>query len=208
MEGYFGFSLLRYELGSTNNNYLSDINGTRRQMQIRVAFCRSMLRQKHNILIACLLSCAGNVNAQSSLALEQLLTPKGSLLCHSIRTDPADSVAHLFQFIDGNDSLNRRTSMIAFDSAGAPLHMMVSVPGNDSKQERKTYVFAVQFFPTSQGGRLVVPDRTALPITAKTDTVSRAEAIEETLTAAEVARAKALADWFWARRCRENLGGS
>ncbi len=178
-------------------------------MPLCMAFYRTVIRQKHVILTACLISCAGNMNAQSPLALEQLGTPSGTLLCHSIRTNPADSVPHLFHFIDGNDSAHLRTSMVTFDSAGAPLHMMISVPGNDSKQEPQTYMFAVQFYPTSQGGRLIVPDKAARPpVTANTDTVSRPKSIEETLTAGEIARAKALAEWFWAHRCQEDVGGS
>jgi hypothetical protein len=176
-------------------------------MPIRRALLRRTLQQCKAILTACLTCCVPTVNAQAPMASDQLFIPNGTQLCRSVRTEPADSVGYLFQFIDARDSSHERISMVAFDSAGAPLHMMLSIPGTYRQHERRLYMFAVQFFPNSQGGRLIVPEKAArLPTIANGDTVGRVEPIEETLTAGEVARAKALAEWFWAHRCQENVG--
>lgn len=172
-------------------------------MTIRSTLCRGTLLQRQAVLTACLICSVSAANAQSPIASDQLSIPNGTQMCRSVPTEPADSIAYLFQFIDARDSSHDRISMIAFDSAGAPLHMMLSIPGIYLQHERKLYMFAVEFFPTSQGGRLILPENTARrPTIAKGDTVGRVAPVEETLTAAEVARAKTLAEWFWAHRCQ------
>jgi hypothetical protein len=173
-------------------------------MTIRPALRRRTLLQSKTVLIAFLTCCVPALNAQTPTASDQLSIPNGTQMCRSVPAEPADSAAYLFQFIDARDSSHDRISMIAFDSAGAPLYMLLSVPGTNPQHERRLYMFAVQFFPTSQGGRSIVPENAAarLPTTAKGDTVGRVTPIEETLTAAEVARAKILAEWFWAHRCQ------
>jgi hypothetical protein len=172
-------------------------------MTIHSTVCRRTLLQSKAVLTACLICSVPALNAQAPTASDQLSIPNGTQMCRSVPAEPADSAAYLLQFIDARDSLHDRISMIAFDSAGAPLYMLLSVPGTNPQPERRLYMFAVQFFPTSQGGRSIVPENAArLPTIAKGDTVGRVAPIEEALTAAEVARAKTLAEWFWAHRCQ------
>src|SRR5258705_2964836 len=172
-------------------------------MTIHSTLCRRALLQSQAVLAAFLTCCVPALNAQELTASDQLSIPNGTQMCRSVPAEPADSAAYLFQFIEARDSSHDRISMIAFDSAGGPLYMLRSVPGTNLQHERRLYMFAVQSFPTGQDGRCIIPENAArLPTTAKGDTVGRVAPIEETLTAAEVARAKTLAEYFWAHRCQ------
>lgn len=174
-------------------------------MPVRTALTAMKWQRRCAILIACLAFYARSASAQVTVGVDPLSIPKGTLLCHSVRTDPADSTAFLFQYIDGNDSTRQRLSMIGFDSVGAPLYMMVSAPAENARGERLTYVFTVQFFPKAQGGRLISFDETPPQVAGakRADSVTHRKPIEETLTDAEVAHAKVLAEWFWVHRCED-----
>lgn len=174
-------------------------------MPVRTTLTAMRWQRRRAILIACLAFYARSASAQVTMGVDPLSIPKGTLLCHSVRTDPADSTAFLFQYIDGNDSIRKRLSMIGFDSVGTPLYMMVSAPAESARGERLTYVFTVQFFPKAQGGRLISFDEASSQIEGEkgADSVAHRKPIEETLTDAEVAHARVLAEWFWIRRCED-----
>jgi hypothetical protein len=119
-------------------------------------------------------------------------------------TGPADSAAFVFEYVDGNGSDGQRTTFAAFDSAGHPLYMMVSPPVQNSRAERQTFAIVVRFFPKSMGERVVVPSAPTSqgPLVGAADSATRGKPFSESLTDAEIAHAKALAEWFWIHRCK------
>jgi len=139
---------------------------------------------------------------QASNDLDPLKGPSGIMLCRSIPAKPADSAAFMFEFVDGVDSTDRRTSLIAFDSAGGPLFMMVDQPWQNAKGHHGQLMIAARFAPVPSGGRLfIAPRMMATP--DGTDSVQIPKGVEEEMSVAEVRQAETLARLLWNRRCKE-----
>ncbi len=154
-------------------------------------------------VISGLLTLAGSLAvAQAPTGADELSPPTGNLLCRLLPTNLADSAAFVFEYVDGDDSVSQRVSLAAFDQRGAPLYMLVHAP-KGAAANRRLDVLAIQFVPKTQGGRVIFAEASTAPRSPAANLNSSASSglYEETLTDAELTRAKLLAEWFWVRRC-------
>jgi hypothetical protein len=142
-------------------------------------------------------------SAQAIVGSGGFSIPNGTLICRSIPAGPTDSAAFIFQFVDGIDSARQRLSLVAFDSAGRSVYMLVSAPARTSTGESRTDALAVRFVPKTTGGRVVLPRMLSgqVPMNGS-DSATREKLIEEELTQAELGQARTLAEWFWSHRCK------
>lgn len=147
---------------------------------------------------------ATSARGQAPTVFDPLGLPGSTLVCHSLAVDPADSAAFEFEYVEGSGAATRRISLATFDSAGAPLYLAIHAPWTNPSGENQIHTIIVQFFPEVTGGRLIVSDgattQTSPPVNA--DRAISFKSKEETLTDADLARAKVLANWFWSHRCK------
>lgn len=129
--------------------------------------------------------------------------PNGTLICRPLPAATTDSAAFIYQFVDGIDSARQRLSLVAFDSGGHPVYMLLSAPARDSTGESGTDAFAVRFVPKTMGGRVVLSTkgRGQAPMN-RGDSAARGKTVEEPLSQAELDQARMLAEWFWSHRCK------
>lgn len=157
-------------------------------------------------LVACVALFARVLGAQGNGEFDPLGVPGATLICRPIPVEPADSAAFEFEFIDGSDLGAQRITLLAFDSVGTPLFMMLYAPTKISSSRQRKYFFEVQFYPDRKGVRLVSGDETtSRDSTGSADSVKHNNPKEETLTTAEIAHAKVLAEWFWTHRCKGSV---
>ena len=161
---------------------------------------------RNAFLTLSLAACPAVGVAQTSAEFDPLVLPGTVLLCRSLPTSPADSAAFAFEYVDGGGAGVQRTSFAAFDSVGQPLYMMVSAKGQHMGFMHNV---VVRFSPKGAGERVVLhsqrPPQT--PPVGGPDSIDRSKPVEESLTDVEIARAKALAKWFWVHRCKSSFDG-
>lgn len=160
------------------------------------------MNSQRMILAAFVTLHTGVASAQASTGFDPLNIPGPTLVCRSIPVDPADSAAFAFEYIDGSDPTGTRISLVAFDSVGAPIFMMVHAPTTNANGERRMHVVAAQFLPKRVGGRVVIT--APAPMGGAADSVALRKPAETTLTDAEITHAEKLAKWFWTHRCKDS----
>lgn len=150
------------------------------------------------LFLAVILLCTERAIGQETAGPQPFALPgTAPLLCRSIPVGRADSASFVYQFLD-RQAERGRESVVAFDSLGTPLYMTVFAPVRSAGTHQwRTYAIALRFVPIALGDRLL------LPSVAQPDTpVSHEKPELETLSTTDLANAKTLAEWFWARRCK------
>jgi hypothetical protein len=172
-------------------------------MQFRHAQTDLKLLTGRACLVAyCILS-TELATAQAIVGSGGFSIPKGTLVCRPVPAAATDSAAFIFQFFDGIVSARQRLSVVAFDSAGRPVYMLVSAPARTSTGESRTDALAVRFVPKTMGGRVPVSPKATVQVPMNGgDSATHGNIVEEPLTQAELAQARMLAEWFWSHRCK------
>lgn len=143
-------------------------------------------------------ACAPNAPPEvvsPSIAPDLLVLPMALRLC-----DRSEGESPSFTFVDGNSTLERQTTAV-FDTTGRPRMLVAQAVIDRSNGTFAGYLVVVNFesgrsakgmLESDTAGALVTPvpsfDPDSIPGFAK-------------LSDADYARARALADWLWLRRC-------
>lgn len=176
-----------------------------RQCQIPDVMKTASRRREHWIWYVFIGVCALRLGF-APLARAQFALPSGPpsaepMMCRPVPVKPEDSAAFVFEYLEG-DSARQRLTLVAFDSVGGPLHLMMSSTSTTIGDSLRVDLYGVQFFPTQQGGRLVIsrtPEDSKSPIKGGTE---NGQTSEQSLTQAQITDAKKLAEWFWSHRCK------
>lgn len=155
------------------------------------------------LFAACFLIVAPHAaTAQARGVVDLADIPSGALLCRAITSAPADSAAFLFKYAESRDSGGQRMSLVAYDSAGAPLYMTMYSPTKDSIGDIRVQFVAVRFRPRRLGERVMLPTP---PPAGSTDSVRPAISAAATLSEAEISHVEKLANSFWMHRCKDSV---
>jgi hypothetical protein len=174
-----------------------------RETALRKRTCRRIATSPIGVftLALCLVVWLGPVGAQATAEIDPLVLPNAVLLCRAKPVTPADSAVFVFHYVDPVGTNGRRTTSIAFDSIGQPLYIVVTASQADINGDPLIYTVFARFFPKALGGRVNVRNQRASP----TDSlVPHPVSVKQDLTNGDIARAKDLADWFWAHRCKNS----
>jgi hypothetical protein len=79
--------------------------------------------------------------------------------------------------------------------------MLITAPQTVSASEARKYIIVVQFHPKRIGGNVIIPLTFSSP---SAGSVKRGPLIKEELAEPAIARAEALAKWFWEHRCQSS----
>ena len=142
--------------------------------------------------------------SQASAGADFFVLPHGPLMCRIIPATSRDSAVYLLEFAEPESPLVR-SSTVAFDSTGSPLYLVMSIRENDTTGE----ALVVRFTPTSVGARAKLSHLQDVP-SEGSDHLRRVHAagsmeVNQQLNEAELNKARALAEWFWKRRCGRNV---
>ena len=167
----------------------------------RVRVSGSCVMRYWNVPLALLLGISSLLPAQDA-SHNPLRLPKGdALVCDSLtkaRRSAADAnAAFAFEFSFGTPRPrgDRRTIIVAFDSAGAPLGLRDIDTFTDDEIAGNTQVTIVTFPSGKQAAGYYLRARAPLGNVAKTSQPLTA------LTEAQVHQARLLAGWLWKRKC-------
>lgn len=137
------------------------------------------------VVVACASALTCRSHAQSVGAEDLLAGPAAAhaMICRSPRA-PDSTVAQEWWFEGSGDG--GREIRAAFDTVGAPLRLTVVMLGRSGQSGRASARLAVSFGTGGDSGVRSIPvEESVVP-----------------LTLSELRRARALAGWLWAHRCR------
>lgn len=153
-------------------------------------------------LVAFVTSGAPPLLAQGG-AFNPLAPSVGLLSCQSLPPTDADSASVVLHVTDSSSVVPMRESVIAYDSVGTPLFMTVSA--REKTGDDRKHALVIRFEPVRRGARMLIgadgePDSTFRP----DPTVSAPDLPPGAtpLMTSEIIRARDLAVWVWARRCK------
>lgn len=142
---------------------------------------------------------AGHVQGQAPGSMDPLApVANGALICRTIKAGAGDSAAVTLEFGDGSPSAGVRQALVAFDSSGVPVYLVVSAEDPRFAGGVKHQVLGARFQPHPLGRitTTVVPTSAVGP-----DTSALVRAPVSPMTNTEIERARQLAEWYWQRRC-------
>lgn len=164
------------------------------------------LSRSIRVVVCCCSVLASRASAQSLGPFDALGPPVGQrMLCHPIPVTPADSAAVLLRFLDGRDELEPRETMIAYDSAGAPLYITVFAGEVTSSGQKRIHAIAARLGAGAFGDRSTLGDTTGggeMGLVERRNSALGPVPGSTPLTESEIARARFLAARLWDLSCR------
>lgn len=155
-------------------------------------------------VVGLLIAIATRAAAQENKAFDPLSPSTGQMLmCRSIAVTPADSADRIFEFREGSDPLSRRETLVAYDSVGSALYLLLSAADTLAGWDSPLHYIAIRFQPKGEGTHA----RIALDLALRTSRVQPGDSAQRLppgvreVSSEEITRARALAQDFWSRRC-------
>ena len=175
--------------------------GAPRGRRVRVSRSRALAALLPAGLLLALLP--GAAGAQETRPRDVLAEVSSPLLCREVPTTTADSAAHVFTFIDGDADSASRELTIAYDSAGAPLYLSIALTEDAADGEQRLEMFLARLSPRAFGERITVSRRAEPAADGGRGAPAAAPPAPRRapIAAAELTRARELAQRLWQRRC-------
>lgn len=143
----------------------------------------------------------GVISQPQGQPADPVAIPTRSLLCRPIPPGPpVPGVVVVTIVEEPPDSVtDGRTFTATYDTLGAALSLLVTMHERIPPDTDQLTAIGVQFGPSAQGMRAV---GNAAAITGASG-IPAVPPTRESLTGAEIDRARQLAEWLWAHRCRK-----